>query len=85
MCIVNYFYFQEDFLATDELFVEYFNVFLGLPVRLLYLVQAIVRCNWLSRLLNCHIHLAKFLMLPVVFSIYLRNDCLKFFQTWHLS
>ena len=31
------------------------------------------------------IHLAKFLTLPVVFSIYLRNDCLKFFETWHLS
>ena len=34
---------------------------------------------------SCNIHLAKFLTLPMVFSIYLRNDCLKFFETWHLS
>ena len=27
------------------------------------------------------VHLAKFLTLPVAFSIYLRNDCLKFFET----
>ena len=38
---------------------------------------------WLVYTIN--IHLAKFLTLPVVFLLYLRNDYLKFFETWHLS
>ena len=31
--------------------------------------------------IGLHVHLAKFLTLPVAFSMYLRNDCLKFFET----
>ena len=41
-----------------------------------------------TRIFTVHnIQLTKSLTLPVVFSIYvyLRNDCLKFIETWHLS
>jgi hypothetical protein len=31
-CIFGTFHFQEDFLATDDLFVDYFNAYLSLPV-----------------------------------------------------